>query len=597
MSINDNRIARSPPAILNLCLVSRLFLQLADPFRFREIHLAISMSVPPPRKMSYIQEFLGSLDVRQEVKSWVKTFDVGVYPSELWDHEPPYAYIAMLPRIQSLIPELRTLHRLRCSLAAFTPSLYSGILQLETLETLHLNLDRPDLRAGNTDYSLDQTANHPICPVRRLDINGEMANTGAATSAILALVQLGTLTELKYWARVWPETPRGITLFQAIKEYIPNHTFGSLRYLEVVMPTSGDAQWFLHFGERCPNVMELKVHRNFIDHPRNLALWLKNQFTERHFPSLQCFAGPLALVPIFAQNRPVYSVETSLQPFGVDPSDPTTPAQAIEAIRPSVPIRVLDLFVQQWDDNDIEAVSQHHPHVEELSYNCLNGQYMTISSVSRFFHRLTDPFRFQIVHFMGHPYQQPMLMLHRIGTFLDLLERRPEIKSWIHVLSIGKAYFMIQDQTVDYSYRIMGARGHKVVPKLQNLRSLQCGSMSFSSSLFGSIFQLQQLEKLEVEDFQMKEDLSDPTPNWDTMRQHGGALQRLRVKAVVSSSPQTTSALICLLQQESLTKLEYWPHIFSGNAGRSQSILDDLTAYSGLRLYAPAATDNYVPTV
>ncbi|KIO33242.1 hypothetical protein M407DRAFT_198489 [Tulasnella calospora MUT 4182] len=39
-SSSENRIARSPLAIRNLCLVSRFFLQLADPFRFQEIHMA-----------------------------------------------------------------------------------------------------------------------------------------------------------------------------------------------------------------------------------------------------------------------------------------------------------------------------------------------------------------------------------------------------------------------------------------------------------------------------------------------------------------------------------------------------------------------------
>ncbi|KAG8914986.1 hypothetical protein FRC01_003840 [Tulasnella sp. 417] len=378
ITMSDSRIARSPRAILNLCLVSRGFHQLADKFRFQEIHVAMKES--SPRKMACIQGFLRLLEVRHEVKAWVKTFEAGIYPGIVWSRPLDYAeYTAVLPRIKSLIPELRNLRSLRCGLTVLTPYLYSNILRLETLETLDLNLDQLDSEAVNVDHPLDRSANPPICPLRRLDISGEMEDKGATVSAILALIRLGTLTELKYWARVMPETARGITLFQAIKECIPNHIFSGLRYLEVVMPESGaNAQWFLHLGERCPNLVELRVHRNFIEHPFDFALWLGDQVTERHFPSLLRFAGPLALAPIFAQNRPVYSVGTSLHPFGIGPDDPTIPVNAIRSLKPSVPIRVLDLFAPRWNDDDIEAVAHHHPQVEQFTYSCIEGRSLFI---------------------------------------------------------------------------------------------------------------------------------------------------------------------------------------------------------------------------
>ncbi|KAG8926209.1 hypothetical protein FRC00_003124 [Tulasnella sp. 408] len=372
ISSGEERIARCPPEILDLCLVSRFFLQMADPFRFREINMVTSISGPTPGKMSHIQEFLEFVEVRQEVKSWVKAFEVGPYPNNVWRHQPAFTeYIAALPRIQSLIPQLKALHTLRCNLTVLTPSLYSGILRLEALKTLDLKLDQLDSEAVNMDLLLGGNADSPICPVRRLEMSGEMANTDTTASAILALVQLETLKELKYWARMWWDPPSGITLFQAIRERIPNHSFSGLRYLEVVTPKSGvEAQHFLHLGEQCPNLTELRIHRSFAEDPRDLALWLGNRFTERHFPSLQRFAGPLAIAPIFTLNRPVYSVETNSYPFRIGSDTLTTPVHQIVAIKPSVPVRILNLFARQWDDDGIEAVSQYHPHVEQFTYSC-----------------------------------------------------------------------------------------------------------------------------------------------------------------------------------------------------------------------------------
>ncbi|KAG8903009.1 hypothetical protein FRC01_009374, partial [Tulasnella sp. 417] len=191
----------------------------------------------------------------------------------------------------------------------------------------------------------------------------------------------------------------------------------------------------------------------------------------------------------------------------------------------------------------------------------------TVSALSRFFRQLADPFRFQHVHLMVHEFQEPLLKLRRIKKLLDLLERRPEVKLWVRALFIGQASFSIEHQEVKKKYLAVEARVHKLVPDLQNLRSLFCGFMSFSSSLFGGVLKLPRLEKLEVQDFQLKQGQPDPTPNWDAMNRQGGSLRTLTVKAIVSSSPQTTSAVIRLLQQESLAALAYWPHLFPETRG------------------------------
>ncbi|KAG8926208.1 hypothetical protein FRC00_003123 [Tulasnella sp. 408] len=190
-----------------------------------------------------------------------------------------------------------------------------------------------------------------------------------------------------------------------------------------------------------------------------------------------------------------------------------------------------------------------------------------VSAVSQFFHRLADPFRFENVHIMVDDDQGPTLKLRQIAELLNLLDRRPEVKMWIRILSVGQNSVSRRRRSVNQEYLPIEARIYKLIPELQNLNHLQCGLVSFSSALFAGVLQLPQLERLELQDFQLKQDLTDPASNWNSINRHGESLQSLVVKESISSSPETTSAIVYLLQQESLVELEYWATLFPDVGG------------------------------
>ncbi|KAG8955482.1 hypothetical protein FRC04_008833 [Tulasnella sp. 424] len=471
--------------------------------------------------MSNIMEFLDLIERRPEIKGWIKTFEMGELPLSENQNEQNQTvrdqYMATLPRVQGLVPDLKNLHTLRCYFSAFTPSLYSGILQLTKLGVLDLTLDNFDMEGVNMDHLLDVPVKPSICPVQKISLSGEIADSGATASAILAFIQLGTLTELKYWARTWPQPPSGITLFKAINEWIPDHVFVRLQCLKVVMPKSGAEVTLPHI---------VKCHR---DGRKSRVLVSSNII------------------------RTVADVTSS----------PGTMTDYTTLLPPETWLVVIEFLAASFPKfNAKEGASRNEGTVLKCS-----PYLSTVSALSWFFHQLANPYRFREVHVMvdtSTP-RPPMQKISRIEELLDLIEHRPEIKMWIRVLSIGRSSIGLpEDGEGDKigRYLIMEARIHKVVPELQNLSSLRCGFMSFSSSLFSGVVQLPQLERLELEDFQLDHDPSDHTPNWDATARNRSSLQTLIVKGVASSSAQTASAIVHLLQRETLVDLSYWPHLF-----------------------------------
>ncbi|KAG8955481.1 hypothetical protein FRC04_008832 [Tulasnella sp. 424] len=185
----------------------------------------------------------------------------------------------------------------------------------------------------------------------------------------------------------------------------------------------------------------------------------------------------------------------------------------------------------------------------------------TVSTLSRFFNRLANPYRFRSANL--HVSESPVT-LRRIEEFLDLLERRPEVKTWVRILSIGRTSGSLVDllQSVE-KHLAVEARVHEVVPELRNLSTLRCGSMAFSSSLFFGVLQLPRLERLELQRFQLSESTSEHTTDWSIVDQKNSSLRSLVVTSLTLGPPaiQSAAALTHLLRQETLAELIHEPLI------------------------------------
>ncbi|KAG8897144.1 hypothetical protein FRC00_004748, partial [Tulasnella sp. 408] len=139
-----------------------------------------------------------------------------------------------------------------------------------------------------------------------------------------------------------------------------------------------------------------------------------------------------------------------------------------------------------------------------------------MATLSRFFYQLADPFRFREVHLAVHALEDPIEKYHRIKELLDLLDRRPEVKLWIRILSIGRE-IEIQGRErddVDVEYIALERRIHKVTSELRGLSELRCMHMVFTPTFLSAILQLPQLDDLELKYFQVLQGPTDPTPDW-----------------------------------------------------------------------------------
>lgn len=163
---------------------------------------------------------------------------------------------------------------------------------------------------------------------------------------------------------------------------------------------------------------------------------------------------------------------------------------------------------------------------------------------------------------MVYPPHSPIEKLRRIEEFLDLLDRRPEVRSWIRILSIGQRHGATGESrgdNFDGEYIAIESKIREIVPELRGLNRLRCRFMSFSSPLLSGIRQLPHLDDLELEDFQFIQGTADETPSWDTISQNRPPLRNLTVYFKGPFSTPATQAVIHLLQQETLTKLIFQP--------------------------------------
>ncbi|KAG9018526.1 hypothetical protein FRB90_011566 [Tulasnella sp. 427] len=171
-------------------------------------------------------------------------------------------------------------------------------------------------------------------------------------------------------------------------------------------------------------------------------------------------------------------------------------------------------------------------------------KYRTVCTLSRFFHQLANPFRFQEVN--ARLDNGTATKLSQFRDLLDLLEAQSEVGTWIKTLSVGRdsqSFQMNNGSTMELA--TMEHRLHKIIPRLRNLVTLRCGFVTFSSELFLGILNLAQLRRLELEDFQVSDADHDPDgdPNWSSIQQSGPSIRTIT---------------------ETLAELTYWPHLFPG---------------------------------
>ncbi|KAG9026301.1 hypothetical protein FS837_004651 [Tulasnella sp. UAMH 9824] len=219
---------------------------------------------------------------------------------------------------------------------------------------------------------------------------------------------------------------------------------------------------------------------------------------------------------------------------------------------------VLEFLAVPLPRNNMATTSEGDPIILRSSPGIRN-----VSTVSRFFYQLANPFRFREVNFAVHPWRDSKVKLYRIKELLDLLDSRQEVKSWIRILSVGREQVLPGGgrDGFEAGYSTLESRIHKVIPELRGLRELRCGHMYFTSTLFSAILRLPQLDDLGVEYFEFVGGPTDPTPDWSAVRQDESPLRRLTVKAFgpTLNIPPVAEALVRLLRQETLVELNYWP--------------------------------------
>ncbi|KAG9026300.1 hypothetical protein FS837_004650 [Tulasnella sp. UAMH 9824] len=365
-------ILKSSPDIRSLSSVSRSFLQLADPYRFQEVHFVVDRFKPSTQKILQIEELLCLLERRPGVKLWIRTLSIGLNDgARAGATNFEKEYLALEPKIQKVVPELRRLRLLRCGYMYFSSSLLYGILRLPHLEILQLgDFQFIQRTADETPSWIGQTES----PLRSLTLKSLGPLSTSMKEALIHLLQKTTLVELTHWPSLYPDQreSRSVNLFWVISTHIPDYVFTSLQELDIRLPDSNAAiQHFVQFGARCPNLISLIIGWNSLEDSLKEAedQLRRSSLAEHPFPALREFDGPLALASIFVQGRPVHSVISDIWYGSSSDESGTTMASDIAALKPSIPLRVLHLAAPEWNEADIEAIAQHHPDLEELVYN------------------------------------------------------------------------------------------------------------------------------------------------------------------------------------------------------------------------------------
>ncbi|KAG8897145.1 hypothetical protein FRC00_004749 [Tulasnella sp. 408] len=372
----DLIILRSSPGIRAMATMSRFFCQLADPFRFREVHFAVHPYKDPIEKLHRIKKLLDLLDRRPEVKLWIRILSIGREIGIQGRKQDGFdvEYIAVERRIHEVISELRGLSELRCMHMLFTPTLFSAILQLPQLDDLELKYFQ--VIQGPTDPTPDWSAvRRDGSSLRRLTVKDFESYTPfecvTVAEALVHLLRQETLAELNYLPpRSLVLLLGSVSLVSIISDRISDYVFKGLRKLNIVLnPTDAEVQSFVHFGTRCPNLVSLTIRWSLVGSRYLIGDQLRHRCLEEHpFPALQEFDGQLALASIFVQGRPVHSVNDRDMPIRSNDESGPIVISNIAALRPSVPLRVFGITTAVWDETYIETIAQHHTELEELVY-------------------------------------------------------------------------------------------------------------------------------------------------------------------------------------------------------------------------------------
>ncbi|KAG8899248.1 hypothetical protein FRC01_010609 [Tulasnella sp. 417] len=343
-------------------------------------------------RLRRIEALLNLFNRRPEVKSWIRILYMGqtnISRRRTRDDDHKNKYIAIEPKIHNLVPGLRGLNLLVCGIMSFSSSLFSDILQLPNLDKLQLV--GLQFSQNTSDQMQDwNTIDHNRSPLRSLNVRLLKPPSAETTQALLHLLQRETLTELTSRPYRFRELEDWITLPPIIFAHIPDYVFTSLRKLNIVLvlgTSDVEVQHFTQFGARCPNLVSLTIRSLFEETPRELDVFRRSSLAEHPFPTLQEFSGSLTLAPSLVQGRPVRRVIGDILRINErNRGVPSMPSNIV-ALKPSVPLRVLHLTTRCWNDDDIEAVAQQHPGLEELVYEDLSGKILDWSA------RAEDGFR------------------------------------------------------------------------------------------------------------------------------------------------------------------------------------------------------------
>lgn len=391
LNATSGMILQISPDIRAVSALSRSFHQLANPYRFRNVHFMTNTSRLPTLAVRQIEEFLDMLEYRPEVKMWIRMLSIG-QASRHGSPEFSKEYLAVEWRIHKVVPELKNLNSLRCGFMPFPPTLFRDVLQLPQLE--RLRLEYFELQESTSEHTADwNNVNQNKSPPRTLTVMTRVSPAIQAVSAMIQLLQQETLTDLICWPSSFGGQLRGdLPILEVISTHIPEYVFMGLRRLSIKLSSDVEVRHFVDMGARCPNLTTLSLTNGVISESRLNDQINRGGFALHHFPTLQRFEGPLAVAPLFTQGRRVHAViDDKSTGLGVALAEnEATPASNIENLKPGIPLRVLHVVVKRWSDADIEAVARCHPELEELDLRYVGEGKMVSDCSSCYFYRIIN---------------------------------------------------------------------------------------------------------------------------------------------------------------------------------------------------------------
>lgn len=336
-----HHIVWNTECIRQLCLVSRAFFAIADPFRWEDVRLEIK-TMDVQWQLPLINDFLDFLESRPQTLPWIRDLTLGRPKPNNWagttvEGGHIASYTSLEPRLHQAVLGMSNLRKLALSYTSIPQSLFCEIASMPKLTTLQFG----PIDITPEASSVSRVAYRPALPLGHLFVHGNIASA-ASQEMIVQLLERRSTESLTLWPPLSEESPGNIPLLSLLTQALAVAAYSSLRALTIRVPLDeAELQQFIQLGTQCPSLSFL--HLETIKESKRVVDQLIVQgLTPRHFSKLETFWGPLPLAVLFAEGRPLHTVQMIYQGavFRYEAA-PDPIAQDVMALRSAVGLRTL----------------------------------------------------------------------------------------------------------------------------------------------------------------------------------------------------------------------------------------------------------------